>query len=217
MSDLATMKARIASELRRSDLTSQIATAISSSIGALEDQRFFFTETRNISFNTVALQEFYDGDDNANIPLIQKFDYVVVEIGSSYYPVLPRPAKEIEILNGDGDFTGQPIYYVYYNQQIRLYPIPSEAYPIRIGAQVKVAAPASDSETNNPWMLVAERAVRCRAKYEIYEHVLLDREMADRFNPENALGPTYEAISQLRARTNRLLQQGGWEVVPTQF
>lgn len=217
MSDLATMKARIASELRRSNITSQIASAISTAIQSLEDMRFNFDESRAITFTTVADQEFYDGNDSALIPRIQKIDYVKLIISNYPYDLLPETPERIETLNSNGTQTGEPKVYCYYGQQIRLSYIPSDAWTVRIGGVIRIPEPASDSEADNPWMIEAERAVRCRAKYELYEHVLKDAAMAQRFHPDNEVGPTHEAMRQLRRRTNQLQQQGGFEIKATSW
>ena len=50
--DLAAMKARIADEFARDDLTEQIALAIVDAIKFYKDQRFEFNESRDITFAT---------------------------------------------------------------------------------------------------------------------------------------------------------------------
>lgn len=217
MTTLATMKARIASELRRSNISAQIASAIETAIEAYQHERFFFNETREIEFNTVAGQDRYDGDDNAFIPRIVRFDYVKTEISDTYHDLEYKTPERVEALNGTGDFTGQPLSYSYYNQQFLIYPMPADAYPIRIGAQVTIAAPASDVEANNPWMTRAEKLIRCRAKYELYQHVMMDAVQAAMFNPDNDTGPTAKALEELRIRTNAVTNQGGYVVTPTCF
>jgi len=204
---LAILKARIGSEIRRPALTTQIADAITSAITALEDRRYLFDETRTVSFSTVAGQEFYTQADSAFIPRLQKIDYIKILIGGQMRPVYPEAPACIEEMNYNGTQQGEPVVYCYYGEQLRFGYVPSDVWTIRIGGVIRMPAPASDSEADNPWMTKAERAVRCRAKYELYEHVLLNPEMAAHFNPENEDGPTFEAFAQLRRRANNL--QGG--------
>lgn len=217
MSTLAVMKQRISAELRRSNISDAIASAISSSIAAMEHERVVFSESREIVFQTLANQEAYDGDDSAFIPRIQKIDYVKALIGSYLQDVLPETSAEIERINYNGTQTGEPRLYCYYGQQLRFSFVPSQAYTIRIGGVIRIPEPASDGEANNPWMTTAERAIRSRSKFELYTHVLKDNEMADRFHPDNEEGPTHEALRQLRVRSNDLMQQGGWEIEPTSW
>lgn len=206
------MKARIADELARSDLTSQIAYAIGDAIKAYEDDRFFFNESRALTFTTVADQEFYDSDDSANIPLVQKIDYVLLYIGDQPYTLMPMKPAEIETASTNATSTGEPGWYCWYGNQLRLYPVPNGAYTVRIGASYKVAAPASDSEADNPWMTHAERLIRSRAKLELALHVLFDREMAEFLSQA-----VTEAHEQLMARTNQLTQIGEGRICAMEF
>jgi hypothetical protein len=202
MTTLAVMKARIGTELRRSNLTTQIASAISTAIGALEDERWTFTESRSLTFSTVANQEFYGASDSALIPRLEKIDYAKIVISDYPYDLVETSPSEVETLNRNGTQTGEPVRYCYYAQQIRLAYVPSDVWTVRIGGVVRVPEPASDSEANNPWMTTAERLVRSRAKLELALHVLRDRTLA-----EDMKAAFDEAEMQLRRRTNRI--QGG--------
>lgn len=212
MSTLAVIKSRIADELARDDLTSQIAYAITDAIEAYEDRRFHFNEGRAITFDTVASQEFYDSDDAAALATVQKLDYVVLYIGDTPYHLRPMTPAEIETASTNGTNTGQPGWYCWYGNQIRLYPSPAGAWTVRIGASIKVAAPASDSEANNPWMTHAERLIRSRAKLELALHVLKDQDLAATMN-----AAVTEALEQLIGRTNLLTQVGNGRVEAMEF
>ena len=217
MTTLAIMKARIATELRRDNITAQIASAITTAISELEAERFYFNESREFTFPTVALQEFYDVDDSALIPRVLKRDYVNLYLGNSVYCLGEETPERMEWLSQNGISTGQPLCYCWYNDKFRVYPVPTEVYTIRIAGLIQVAAPASDAEASNPWMTKAEKLVRCYAKYELYENVIFDTEKAQIFNPKNDAGPTGEAMRVLKARTNNQKQQGGWIVRPVAF
>lgn len=212
MSTLAIMKARIADELARDDLTSQIAYAITDAIGCYESERFHFNEGRATTFTTVASQEFYDEDDAAALATIQKIDYVVLYVGDSSYHLLPMKPADIETASASGTSTGQPGWYCWYGNQIRIFPSPAEAWTIRIGASIKAAAPAADATANNPWMTHAERLIRSRAKLELALHVLKDQDLAGTMN----LAVT-EALEQLIGRTNQLTQVGEGRVAAMEF
>lgn len=218
MSTLATMRARIASELRRSNINTQIDAAINTAIASYVHERFFYNESRETTFNTVSTQWQYDTDDAAALGLILRWDYVKAEIGDNIYTLLPMSPEEIDTLNSDGDFTGQPLNWGWYNNQFLIYPVPNDVFPIRIGGLIAKAAPASDAETGNVWMTHAEKLIRCRAKYELYQHVLMDQVQAAQFSPDNDMGPTAKALQELRSRTAWLTNKGGaFCVTPTQF
>lgn len=207
---LGYLKDKIADEIARGDLTSQIADKITEAIAAYQSERFFFSESRDITFSTVAGQEFYGTADNAAIPTLQGFDYIILYIGSIPWPIARRTDVEIEVLNQNGLMRGQPWNWSYYNQQIRLGPVPDTIYSMRIAAHQKVAAPATvgavaaDDQTGNAWMTDnAERLIRSRAKYELYLHVIKNMGYA-----EAMAAAVTEAFDTLKGQTNRLVGRG---------
>jgi hypothetical protein len=205
MTTLAIMKARIAEELRRDDLTGDIADAISSAIGAYQNRRFYFNETRSITFTTVESQDIYTSSDDADIANIIKFDYVFILIGGHPYQLQPMKPADMESANMSTSFSvGQPAYFSFYNESIRLYPIPAEdGWTVRIGAQVLIPEPSADAETGNAWMVKAERLIRSRAKMELYTHVIKDMEKA-----QTMKAMAGEALKQLIERTQDMTQVG---------
>jgi hypothetical protein len=217
MTTLAVMKARIVREIRRSNIDTDIAAAITTAIEQYQSERWYFNETRDFTFATVANQEVYDSDDDADLANIIKFDHVNWVQSANAFPLDPISPERIEYLNAAGTFTGDPQGYCWYGEQFRIYPIPSAVYTIRISCVKKVAAPASDGEASNRWMTDAELLIRCRAKYELYTHVLLNAEASAYFDPERDGSPTHSAYTTLKLRTNRQTQQGGWALQPTQF
>lgn len=212
MTTLAIMKSRISDELARSDLTTQIAYAITDAITAYEDERFFFSESRALTFSTAADQEFYSSTDDADIGKIQKIDYVVVYVGTQAHQLEYERPEDMEIDSTGTDGTGQPWAYTWYGDQIRLYPTPDAVYTVRIGASYKVAAPASDGEASNPWMTHAERLIRSRAKAELALHVLKDIELA-----QTMTQALEEAYDQLKGRTAMLTQAAKAKVRAMEF
>jgi hypothetical protein len=201
----AAMKLRIKNEIGRSDIDGDIANAIADAIEAYQEERFYWNESRTITFTTVQDQEFYDSSDAASLATISKIDYVTVYTGNQPYQLLAMAPQDIEHASTNGTSTGQPSWYCYYGEQLRLYPVPSDAWTVRVGAQITVAAPASDAEANNPWMTKAERLIRNRAKAELYTHV---DDIADDGKAAKHLAMAEEALGQLRERTAILTQIG---------
>lgn len=212
MTTLTTMKSRIASELRRSDLTTHIANAISTAIQAYEHERWFFNESRENTFSTIVEQQNYGAVEASFIGLISKLDYLYIEIGDQPFELLPRTMKEVEEVANDASFLGQPSEYAWYDEQLWLYPVPNEVWTIRVGAVLEPAAPATDGELNNPWMTIAERLIRSRAKYEIALHVLRDLELA-----QTMTASVEEAYDQLNVRTTRKVKTGGGRIKAMNF
>lgn len=197
------MKLDIADELARPDLTTQIASKIAEAIAYYQSERFYFSESRDTTFNTVAGQEFYTASDSAAIPLLQAFDYLILYIGSIPWPLPRRTDVEMEVLNQNGLVQGQPWNWSYYNRQLRLGPIPDTAYSVRIAAHMQVAAPASDATTGNVWMTDAESMIRHYAKYLLYQDVVRAYDHAKEMR-----AMTEEQFDMLKGKTNKLLGRG---------
>lgn len=200
---LADMVTRIQDEIARTDLNSQIRLCINDAIDYYQSLRFAFNESRDMTFTTVAGQEFYAAADNSNIPTLQSFDYIILYLGNIPWPLHRRPPVEIEKLNQNGLMKGQPWNFCYYNKQVRLGPVPDTTYSMRIAGQITFAAPATDTEANNPWMIDAEKLIRCRAKWELNLHYTRNQPQADAMKAAEI-----DALEQLKGRTNRLTGSG---------
>lgn len=203
MSTLTIMKARISDELARSDLTTQIAYAITDAIERYQGDRFWFNESRDVTFNTVASQEYYTSSDNANIPNIYAIDYAAITVGTNVHMLRREVPEMIENWSDNGTQTGEPYAYTYFQKKIRLYPVPTAVYAVRLAGHVKVAAPASDGEADNVWMTDAERLIRSRAKYNLAMDVTQDPDLAQRM-----VAAVNDAYDQLKGRTNRQVGTG---------
>lgn len=214
MTTLAIMKERIDRELRRNgSIDTQIGEAIASAIEAYQDERFWFNEKRSNTFNTIADQEFYGVADFPEIALLVKIDYVTLRIGNTIYDLIGDRPEIMEGASDNATAVGQPGWYLYYEQQIRLYPVPStNDWPVRVAGLYRYAAPASDDEVGNVWMTHGERLIRCRAKYELATQVLLDLPLAQIMTAN-----TTEAYDQLKKKTNKLTQTDNGRVKPMNF
>lgn len=212
MSTLATLINRISDELARDDLESQIRYAINDAIAAYESERFYFNESRALTFSTVASQEFYTASDAADIGNLIKIDYLAIYVGDQPYQLLAMRPVDMEHFSTNGTSTGQPSWYLLYDEELRFYPVPDAAYTIRVAGVFKAAAPASDAEANNPWMTKAERLIRSRAKLELALHVLKDIELAATMQQA-----VEEAWIQLKSRTAQITQVGEGKVLAMEF
>src|SRR5262245_11284508 len=129
------MQARIADELVRDDLTTQIKSAINSAITTWEGTRFAFNE-RKYLINTVADQEWYDlvspplltyaGAAVGTGETILELDHdPKATVNSTFYPLTPRTQAWFDRNAAPAaEYTGQPDSYGIFNSQLRLFPIP---------------------------------------------------------------------------------------------
>ena len=87
---LGHMKERIADELMRADLETQIELAISEAIRHHQTKRYYFNETRDITFQTVIGQKEYTYLDNTIIPFLYDVDDLFLEANASNIEPLKR-------------------------------------------------------------------------------------------------------------------------------
>lgn len=207
MTTLAVMKARIADELMRGDLTSPIATAVSDAIKHYQRKRLYLNESDSLTFSTVNGQSEYAAAANSLIPYLYKIDWVT---GSSSPRFLDRIDNETYRDLTQTSASGQPYCYTYFDQVIRLYPTPTAVETIRIQAHYKLAEPASDAEADNLWMTDAEELIRHRAKMLIWRDVVLDVEKA-----AVCAASEKDAFDALAAMSNAMTGTG--RLVPTSF
>lgn len=168
MTTKATMIAEIESDTERSDSTA-IGNKINAAIRHYQPRRFWFNESRSVTFNTVA------GTDLYTFVIIgtefYRVDSVQVTIGTDDVRHLDRMNYvDLAALADNNTDQGEPSDYAYIAKGIRLWRNPDAIYSTRVTGHVKAAAPASDSEADNVWMTEAYDLIMSRAKSELYAH-----------------------------------------------
>ena len=173
MTTYGAMQTRIADELIRDDLTSQIQNAIKTAIKYYERERFWFNENRAYT-TTVADQEYYElPSDFVGI------DTLTITINSNKYPLTPRSWEHIEEENtGTSSQSGYPEEFAIYQGQFRLYPVPNTSGWTLTLAYIKQFTTPSSSSDTSPWFVEAEPLIRTRAKFELFSHVIYELELA---------------------------------------
>lgn len=207
MGTLADLKSRIALELARTDLTAQIANAVSDAIKFYGSERFWFNQSRNITFNTVDGQQAYGAADQAIIPSLVKIDDVFFS-GATKYPLGRYSATDFEMLTGGSTANGRPCAYTYTDDQIFLYPTPNDVYTMRVYAHYRLPT-LNDGETN-AWTDDAEELIRSHAKQLLYLDPIEDDQGAARMGVKIP-----ELLAALRSETSARMGTG--RIRPTQF
>lgn len=224
MATLADMKTRIASEIARGDLTSQISQAILDAIDDMQGERFYFNEPRldtEPTFNTTPGVATYGAEALPAIGQIYKIDYIDYIQGTSKFKIYRRQPEEIDLLNQFESITGPPSAFAYSGRAISLYPIPDTAYVINIMGVFGAPAPATDAELNNPWMNDGERLIRALAKYKIAVNVTRNATLMQLMSPDPDGGPggkpgeAYRAWQSLKIMTNKMTATG--RIAPMRF
>lgn len=197
MTDFQTMQTRIADDITRTDLTSQIANAINDAILLWEGTRFAFNEKRYLIL-TVTSQEYYDlsgsglldADSEAAAAtgeMVMEIDSVTNTVSDFPYPLSERTQQWFDKFQSlPTQYTGQPDSYGIYGNQLRLFPIPDGAgpetggaYPIHISALARLGPnPLVSNADTNGWMTEGELLIRNQAKVLLYRLPLRDAEGA---------------------------------------
>lgn len=210
MTTLALLKSEIADDLDRTDLTTQIASEINKAIRHYQRTRFYFNETRDETFATVADQKVYTKVDSAIIPKFIEIDQICVMDGTQPNDLDEINPKEWEMLTASGDSTGKPCSWTYFNTSFGFYPIPDQAYTVRPIGHIMKDAPADDNEADNVWMTEAFDLIRARACAMLAARKLRDVNLAQ-------LHKQVEADEETRLLSETTTRIGTGFVTPTEF
>jgi len=162
------MQVRIADELARTDLTTQIQKAILSAVEFYKDDRFWFNEGE-VTLNTVA------GTANQPLPTsptaIGEIDVVTATVSGERYEVHEASYDWIRENQDLTTFMGQPYKYAIFEEDIWYYPIPDAVYVITFSGLIYFATMTTGSDSN-AWTNEAEELIRTRAKWDLNTNVI---------------------------------------------
>jgi len=169
--DYAAMQARIADELfGRTDLTTQIQTAIQSALTFWQRRKFFFNEGIDTSITTVsgtqsyAVPSGFQGNDSLTITY-SNYPYPMDKITWDQFRIYAINAAQSPSV---------PECWAYYADQIWLYPTPNGAYLLSLAETKNLGALSAGSDTN-AWMVEGEELIRGRAKADVLINILHDQ------------------------------------------
>lgn len=210
------IKTRIADEINRSDLTSQISLAVISAVEHYERERWWFEETIDATVSTVAAQDYVS---NAIISTMARIDKVQITVGSAQYTVFPISYDEWAS-QATSTTSGQPTEYTYYKDRLYLYPTPGDTYTLDISGVQRLTTLSGASDTNG-FTNYAEELIRQRAKADIRCNVILDEKSIEEAKQIGMSGSTFLSgmeraayINVTRERDERAttgrLRASGW-------
>jgi hypothetical protein len=209
MSTFVQMQSTIADDLNRSDLTSQIKTAINRAITHYESEVFWFQQTTG-TFSTIANQQSYGTADGLPSDIKEINEPVKITVSSTFLPALKRISYAELIEKDIGAFaTTQPDEWAWYNNKMWLYPRPNTVLTVTIPYQKSYTALSADADTND-WTTYAEDLIESRAKRWIYSRLLQDDKQA-----AIAKADEMDALSALQEKTTKLISTG--YIKPTSF
>lgn len=173
MGTLAELKARIAREMNRTDLTTVIAENIADAVADYQSIRFEFNQAR-ASFSTVAGTEFYGGALPADIGQV---DSIVATVNGRRSKLAAWPYTVMERIATTTSAFGEPSAWSWYAKQLRLYPVPDAVYALTLSYVRRIDVPAADGDSNI-WTTEAEQLIRHSVKRRIAQNYTRDDEMA---------------------------------------
>lgn len=192
---LGDLKTRVADELARADLASQIALAITDAISEACTHRFWFMEVRGLTIPLSAGTASYATDDIASLIEI---DRLRLTVGSQDRTLQPADDDQLDRWNDGTPPVGEPYAYSRYGEQIRFYPTPRTSYTVTIDGLTRGAALDADGDSSI-WTTTGERYVRALAKRNVLAEVIHDY---DRAEAMDALAVRYrnELLAQTHSR-----------------
>ncbi|KQP50834.1 MULTISPECIES: hypothetical protein [unclassified Methylobacterium] len=161
----------IEDDIARADLSAQVATAVQRAIRHFETERFFFNE-RILTFQTLPGVDVYGAGDTAEIPELMAIDSAVLLEGDQV-TTLQRIA-EAQVEAWDDPASGsRPCAYSYFDRSLRLWPIPSGEWTVRLSAHIRLP-PLQDRDATNAWVDEASGLIAARAKWHLALNALRD-------------------------------------------
>lgn len=182
MSDFQTLKARVADEMKRGELTAcatAVQNAVLDAIAFYRSRRFPWNEFDGELKTTVASTTAVTLSTTA-APKIRDIDSIKITINSRDYILKPRTWRELDAADS-GQFFGYPEYYAIHANQIRMYPPPAGAYVLRLAGLQDLVEPSagSSADFSNAWTTDGEELIRLKAKANLFSNELRFAEEAE--------------------------------------
>jgi len=155
---LLDLKRQVAGDIQRSDAIAYIPDGIEAAIRHYEKERFWFLEGR-ATIDTVPDDPFIGLPSDAAV-----MDVLLITIGGSRTPMTRVDYREIDEKDDGVANSGMPTEWAYYQDNIRLWPVPDIAYPLTLSYH-KTLASLSDSD-GNAWITNGFDIIRYRAGAE---------------------------------------------------
>ncbi len=203
MSTYGVMQTRIADEIARTDLTSQIQYAILDAIKMYEGERFYFNELYRSTATVTASSYYIDLPSS-----VMKIDKIVLQVNSSIDDYLIARDAQFILEAQTPLTTSQPKEFAIYNEKIIFDSQSDDTYTIYINGQQKFTAPSANSDTS-AWFVEAEELIRNRAKANLYMDVIMEADNYAKCNQR-----ANEALTYLRGKS---AVRGSGRVRPTWF
>ena len=222
MPTLGDLKALIANDLKRSNLTAEIANAIPDAIRDHETERFWWNDTAPAPYtltispgggvvgtglpgNAAPQGDCYflspQTSFGRQIQEFIKIDMVRAQLPVVWYTVKATDWSHIEFFYSTLS-NGQPSWWAYNNGYLRIYPLPSQSYNLRIFGHFR-APPLVNDTDSNVWTDDGRNLIRYTVLKRLYSYPIRDAQQV-----ANAEQAGERALDYLRRETDRRSRQG---------
>lgn len=198
MSTFGTMVGKIRSDLNRgSDFDSRIKQAIESAINFYRARRLGFNMKRATTSTSSGTEYYALPTDFLEVDSLR-----VLDASNHYSHMREVSFRWIDERSAYQDYTNVPETYAVQNRELRLYPIPDDAYTLQMSFVYDLAgvsASAADAATNT-WMTEGEELIRAHACADVLEQYIGGEEsllQAQAYRRRAA-----EAYTELKRRAN---------------
>lgn len=170
MSTFLEMVTKIAADLRRSNIATEIKAAINDAIAEAAKTRFYFNEMIDQTFVTVNGTEYYD-----DLGLVEIDAAWFLQGTSRYNLSIESQLTEDDLASGNPQTSGQLQELSRYGKKLRLYPIPNGVITVHLNGFGKlIPNPLVNDGDTNAWLTEGELYIRALAKRNVFRDVVRD-------------------------------------------
>ena len=201
MATFGDLQAQVANDLRRSNLSAEIAQAILDGIQDHDSERLYFNETEIYTFNTVANQDVYPITPQPPIQEFIMIDMVRSQIGNTWFE-LERTTPDNMERDYSAPSSGQPIEWSIHGNEMRLFPMPNKVFPVKVFGHYRII-PLVNNADSNEWTTIAKNLIRYSALKRLYAYPIRDMQQV-----QIAEARELQELEYLRRSTDRRTRTG---------
>jgi len=218
MPTLGDLKAKIAQDLRRSNLTDEIADAIPDAIRDHDTERFWWNDTAPSAYKLTVTPNGGTGTNGptggpagdvyflAPQPAIGLQEFVKIDMVRAQIPVVWYTVKATDWDKLEFFYStlsnGQPSWWAFQQGYLRIYPLPSQPYNLRIFGQYRLIPLVNDTDSN-AWTNQGFNLIRYTVLKRLFSYPVRNAEQV-----ANAEQAGMRALDYLRRETDRRSRQG---------
>ena len=200
MGTLSDLRTRIADDLKRSDLNTQIDKAINRGIEHYSKKNAFWFNETNGDFTTVDGTERYIFSSISVSDIYEVHELTITRNSTDIFPIQHMLFNELKWRNEAGtSYKSVPEAFTVYGSAFYFTPIPDASYTATVYYRKKYTVLSTDTDTND-FTSNAEDLIESRARWWIYNRILRRYDHATQAKAEEL-----DALQALDAESSALL------------